>query len=244
LRPISQLAPQEMAQAKTPEFDQFADNYQRVHSENVRVTGESSEYFAQYKAQYIARRMGAKFSGRVLDYGCGVGMLSGFLKEIFPQATVDGYDVSEASIAKVDAAVRAAGTFTSDWRQIISHYDLITVTNVMHHIPPAQRQETIESLKKRLAPGGVLIIVEHNPLNPLTRWAVANCAFDGDAILLPTKETTGYLRRSGMEVMRRDYIVFFPRPLAWLRPFEPQLSWCLAGAQYAVMARRSALSPI
>lgn len=221
-------------------FDQFADSYQRVHSENVRVTGESSEYFAQYKARYIARQMGLQFSGRVLDYGCGVGMLSSYMKQIFPQATVDGYDISDASLAKVDPDIRVRGTFTSDWNLLAPQYDLITITNVMHHVRPDKRQETIVSLGERLSPDGVLIIVEHNPLNPLTRWAVANCAFDDDAILLHTKEATGYLLRSGLEVLRRDYIVFFPRLLAWFRQLEPYLGWCPGGAQYAVMARRAA----
>ena len=159
-------------------FDQFADSYQRVHTENVRVTGENSEYFAQYKARYIARRMGAQFSGRILDYGCGVGMLSNYMKQVFPHAMVDGYDISDASIAKVDTGIRTQGTFTSDWSQVGRHYNLIAVTNVMHHVPPDKRQDVIASLRDRLAPRGILIIVEHNPLNPLTRWAVANCAFD------------------------------------------------------------------
>jgi len=221
-------------------FDQFADNYQRVHSENVRVTGEDSEYFARYKARYIARRMGGEFSGRILDYGCGVGMLSRHMKQTFPGATVDGYDISDASIAKVDGDLRAQGTFTSEWSQVNRQYDLIVVTNVMHHVAPDQRQEVIARLRDRLAAQGILIVVEHNPLNPLTRWAVSKCAFDDDAILLPTAEAKGYVLQSGLKILRRDYIVFFPRLLAWFRPLEPSLSWCPVGAQYAVMARRAA----
>jgi 2-polyprenyl-3-methyl-5-hydroxy-6-metoxy-1,4-benzoquinol methylase len=221
-------------------FDQFADTYQQVHTENIRVTGESSEYFARYKACYFARRMGPQFSGTILDYGCGVGMLSKYMKQTFPQAAVDGYDISDASIARVDPAIRVQGTFTSDWSQLGSHYELVVVTNVMHHVPPAERQGVIARLGDRLAPNGTLIIVEHNPLNPLTRWAVANCAFDDDAILLPTSEAAGYVLNSGLQIVRRDYIVFFPRLLLWLRPLEPRLSWCPSGAQYALVARRAA----
>lgn len=221
-------------------FDQFADSYRDVHGDNVRVTGENSEYFAQYKARYVARRMGAQFSGRILDYGCGVGMVSKYLKQALPQAIVDGYDPSTASIANVDSGVRAQGTFTSNWREVGHQYSLIVVSNVMHHMRPSTRQDVIASLRDRLAPLGILIIVEHNPLNPLTRWAVANCAFDDDAILIPTAEVRGFVLRSGLEVVRRDYIVFFPRLLSWLRQVEPYLGWCPAGAQYALMARRGA----
>jgi 2-polyprenyl-3-methyl-5-hydroxy-6-metoxy-1,4-benzoquinol methylase len=219
-------------------FDQFADSYQQVHTENVRVTGENSDYFALYKARYIARRMGSRFSGRILDYGCGVGMISKYMKQALPNATVDGFDPSDASIARVDPEIRSQGTFTSDWAYVGREYNLIVVTNVMHHVPPAERQSVIARLRYHLAPRGVLIIVEHNPLNPLTQWAVANCAFDDDAILLPTSEATEYVLRSGLEILCRDYIVFFPRLLAWFRPLEPRLSWCPAGAQYALVARR------
>jgi 2-polyprenyl-3-methyl-5-hydroxy-6-metoxy-1,4-benzoquinol methylase len=220
-------------------FDHYADSYQRIHTENVRVTGEDSEYFALYKARYIARRLGARFSGRILDYGCGVGMISKFLKQELPLATVDGFDISDASLDKVDPPIRAQGIFTSDWNQVGSEYDLIVVTNVMHHVPPAERPAVIARLRDHLAHEGKLIIVEHNPLNPLTRWAVATCAFDDDAILLPTTEARGYVSRSGLNLLRRDYIVFFPRLLAWLRPLEPFLGWCPAGAQYALIAQRA-----
>lgn len=220
-------------------FDQFAETYQQIHTENIRVTGENSEYFAQYKARYISRQMGPQFSGKILDYGCGVGMLSSYMKEAFPLAVVDGYDISEESLATVDSRVRAQGTFTSDWSAVGHAYDLIVITNVMHHVPPRERQAVIERLRDRLAPQGKLIIVEHNPLNPLTRWAVANCAFDDDAILLPTKETAGYISQSSLKILRRDFIVFFPRPLAWFRPLEPILGWCPAGAQYALIAQRA-----
>ena len=221
-------------------FDQFADTYQQIHTENIKVTGESSEFFAEYKARYIARRMGVEFSGKILDYGCGVGMLSGFLKQTFPQAVVDGYDPSEGSVAKVDPRILEQGTFTSDWAEVGCNYNLIVVTNVMHHVPPAERHDVILRLRDHLAPRGILIIVEHNPLNPMTRWAVANCAFDDDAILLPTAETKAYVASSGLEILRRDYIVFFPRLLSWFRRMEPYLGWCPAGAQYALMAQRGA----
>lgn len=220
-------------------FDSFADNYQQVHTENIRVTGENSEYFARYKARYIARCAEAGFSGRILDYGCGIGMISSYVKEALPLATVDGYDISDASLVKVDSKIRAQGTFTSDWKQVGAEYDIIVVANVMHHVPPDERQDVITRLRDRLAPQGKLMIVEHNPLNPLTRWAVANCAFDDDAILLPTEEAKAYALCSKLKILRQDYIVFFPRPLAWLRPLEPHLNWCPAGAQYALIAQRT-----
>jgi hypothetical protein len=41
-------------------------------------------------------------------------------------------------------------------------------------------------------------------------------------------------------LMRRDYIVFMPRFLAFLRPLEPWLTWLPMGAQYVVLAEKHA----
>jgi SAM-dependent methyltransferase len=219
-------------------FDHYAEIYHQVHTQNIRVTGENSEYFAQYKARYIARRMGSNFHGKILDFGCGVGMLSACLKRVFAQAIVDGYDISDASLARVPSDIRGGGTFTSDWNCLGYCYDLIVVTNVLHHVPPTQRQQIMVSLCQKLGPEGLLVIVEHNPLNPLTRRAVDTCPFDDDAILLPAREVAAHIEKCGLKILRRDYIVFFPRMLALFRSLEPYLNWFPAGAQYAVIAKR------
>jgi hypothetical protein len=38
--------------------------------------------------------------------------------------------------------------------------------------------------------------------------------------------------------VRRDYILFLPHVLAWLRPVEPWLAWLPMGAQYLMMAEK------
>ena len=72
---------------------------------------------------------------------------------------------------------------------------------------------------------------EHNPWNPVTRRAVADCPFDDDAILLWPRELRSLFREAGYEDVRQDFIVFFPRSLALLRPLEPKLRWLFLGGQ-------------
>jgi hypothetical protein len=91
-------------------------------------------------------------------------------------------------------------------------------------------------VRSKLAPGGKVVIFEHNPWNPLTRKAVADCAFDDDAILLWPWEARGVLRSAGFAHVVTDYIVFFPRALAFLRPLEPTLRRFILGAQQMVIA--------
>jgi len=219
-------------------FDSFAANYQDLVNENVRITGESSDYFAAYKARYIARKVVCSQTSRILDYGCGVGLLAGHLMRMVRGSRVDGFDVSKESIERVSADLQTQGTFATNLENLAKEYDVIVISNVLHHVHPKDREGLIRQAASRLAPGGKLVVFEHNPINPLTRWAVSQCVFDEDAILLPNGEARGYFQGGELRLVRLDYIVFFPRWLMWLRSLEPFLQWCPLGAQYAVVAQK------
>ena len=69
------------------EFDQFADGYRTIHSNALAVTGETSEFFAEYKALKLAAWLPEFFKGQpknILDFGCGDGRCSlcNFFKKI------------------------------------------------------------------------------------------------------------------------------------------------------------------
>lgn len=220
------------------EFDIFAAQYEESLDSSVRITGDTFDYFAAYKALYIARKVAPRGPAKILDYGCGVGLLSRHLRNLMPDKRIDGFDVSAESIARVDPSLCCQGIFTSNPGEIGGGYDVIVIANVLHHVKPDQRRELIRGVAARLAVGGKLLVFEHNPLNPLTRWAVSQCAFDGDAVLLYPRETRRYFRSQALKRLRREYVVFFPNWLRWLRPFERLLGWCPLGAQYAVVATK------
>jgi 2-polyprenyl-3-methyl-5-hydroxy-6-metoxy-1,4-benzoquinol methylase len=220
------------------EFDRFAGRYRDILDEGVRASGESSEYFADHKARYVARVLGADFGGKILDYGCGVGLVASALAALMPRAALHGFDPSLESIGRVPREVAARGRFTADAGALDGDYDAVVIANVMHHVAPCERQGTMDALAARLARGGRLVVFEHNPLNPATRWVVSHCPLDDGAVLLRRRETERYLTGAGLTLDRTDYIVFFPRALAALRPLEPRLAWLPLGAQYAVVAHR------
>jgi len=220
------------------EFDRHSGNYRELLDKSVRITGETGEYFAAYKARFVAARVAPSPNCRILDYGCGTGLVSEQLKKALPAARVDGYDVSVKSLEQMGAALRSQGEFVSSTSKLPGNYDVVLIANVLHHIKPQKRQAAVAEAAGLLALGGELIVFEHNPANPLTTRAVAACPFDEHAILLRPGETTNYLRQSGLEKIEVDYIVFFPRMLGWLRPLERLLGWCPLGAQYAACASR------
>jgi 2-polyprenyl-3-methyl-5-hydroxy-6-metoxy-1,4-benzoquinol methylase len=223
------------------EFDEFADEYRALLDQSVTASGESGEYFANFKAQYAAGILGSDFTGTLLDYGCGVGLLTSFLLQAFPKAQVIGFDPSQASI-RMAAQVAGKAHLTADESALPEKVDAIILANVMHHVPLIERQSLIAALAEKLSPSGRLFIFEHNPANPVTRAAVCRCAFDRDAVLLRPQEVVKYMRQAQLDVLRHDYIVFFPRMLKWLRPMEKLLTWCPLGAQYAVVSTPNGLA--
>jgi 2-polyprenyl-3-methyl-5-hydroxy-6-metoxy-1,4-benzoquinol methylase len=232
----SARADQQLEQ-RVAEFDAFASRYQELLNRSVSISGDTSDYFAAYKAAYIARNL-APSSGKLLDYGCGIGLLAGHLKRRLSNVQIDGFDISRDCIDRVDENLAQQGIFTSDPNEAGRSYDVIVLSNVLHHVKPKERPNLILEIRSRLAKNGKLVIFEHNPINPLTRWAVSQCVFDQDALLLTAREMFRCLHVASLHVLRHDYVVFFPRYLAWLRPFEPFLRWCPLGAQRVVVADR------
>ncbi len=218
------------------EFDQHADDYEGLLDHSL--LGEEASYFYEHKVRYLERIVGAGFAGKILDFGCGIGRLSEGLGARFPGATLHGYDPSLRSLERVPAPLREAGTFTSDLEALGRDYDLITLVNVLHHVPVPERPALVAGLAGRLAPGGRLVVIEHNPLNPATRLVVSRCAFDEDAVLLGRREVQGLLRGAGLRRERADYVLFFPQPLARLARAERFLGWLPLGAQFAAVFRR------
>jgi len=226
------------------EFDSYSANYRDLVTRSVRASGESSEYFAAYKAKYVLQKFGSDGFMSVLDYGCGVGALAEQLKLAIPNARIDGFDPSQESLDRVPLHLREQGCFRSDLTQLAGDYDLVVIANVLHHVHPAERALVFQQAFQKVKPQGRIVVFEHNPLNPLTRRAVAQCPFDEDAILLKSSEVRDLLAQTGFIGLQRDFVVFFPRALAYLRRLEMHLGWLPLGAQYAFAGVRSARPPL
>jgi SAM-dependent methyltransferase len=211
------------------EFDKHAGSYEEVHAQNLRPGGEPPAYFARYKQRALERVVGRGFAGPVLDFGCGIGALTALLAESF--GSVDGYDPSRESLSLARARVPSARFFDRIDALPARHYGAVVLANVLHHVPPAGRRGLVRTVAALLAPGGTLVVFEHNRLNPVTRRVVSACAFDQGAQLLRPGEVKRLLREGGFGAVALDYIVFFPRALRLLRPLERWLAWLPLGAQ-------------
>jgi 2-polyprenyl-3-methyl-5-hydroxy-6-metoxy-1,4-benzoquinol methylase len=216
-------------------FDAYARNYDELHNQNLAASGESTEYFAEYKLACL-KRAGAPLGEPLLDYGCGIGNVTHVLGRGFTD--VHGFDPSTESIQVVRERMPGS-TFYSDPGAVPSaHFTTAVLSGVLHHVPRPDRVSTMQTVLQKLRPGGRVFIFEHNPLNPATRHAVATCPFDDDADMLFPWQAKRLLRDAGFADVKLDFIVFFPRPLAFLRPLEPKLGWLPGGAQVVVTGTR------
>jgi 2-polyprenyl-3-methyl-5-hydroxy-6-metoxy-1,4-benzoquinol methylase len=217
-----------MSEKSPLKFDAYAESYESLHATNVAVTGEETGYFSEYKVECL-KRAGVDPAAPLLDFGCGIGNVTEKLVASF--SNVHGYEPSTLSAEKARTRVPKATIHDRLEAVPMATFSTAILSTVLHHVPPAERHGVATHVLERLAPGGRLFIFEHNPFNPLVRRAVATCPFDDDAILLWPSEQKRLLREAGFQDVKLDYIVFFPRPFAFLRPLEPSLRWLFLGAQ-------------
>jgi len=227
------------------EFDKFADEYRDLHAANIKLSGEDPEYFAEYKIADIAAELerGNAVARTALDFGAGVGYSVPFFARHLPAARVTCLDVSRKSLDLGAARHGAAAEFCHfDGRRIPyadDTFDVALASCVFHHIPHDEHVALLGEIRRVLAPGGRLFVFEHNPLNPLTRYAVNTCVFDEHAKLVLAPTMRGRVRDAGFAAADVRYRIFFPHGLRRLRPLEAKLTWLPLGAQYYVVARKA-----
>lgn len=224
------------------EFDAYRDNYVQTVEDSISFSGLSHDFFQQSKAlmlqDILERRLPDRNSRRLLDVGCGVGALHPFIAPMFQ--SISGVDVSQDSIdrAKADNPENAYDSY--DGVKIPypdNHFDITLAVCVMHHVPVAQWANFMHELTRVVTPGGIVCLIEHNPLNPATRLSVARCPFDADATLLGARQMRKRMHMAGLEEVATSHFVFFPSNRPIVRTVENKIGWLPLGAQYAAVGQ-------
>jgi ubiquinone/menaquinone biosynthesis C-methylase UbiE len=226
------------------EFDRHAKDYRRQQIENIAISGEDPEYFADYKIRdfkALLIKMGLPLDGRYLDFGSGIGGAIKWFRHHLPDAQLVCADVSSESLSLSREVHGEAVEYVHLQGEVFPFldgcFDGAFACCVFHHIPPSAQIPALKEIKRVLKPGSALMVYEHNPYNPLTVRSVRNCPFDENAILLTSSQMRRMYLDAGFHVTGVDYRVFFPAFLSALRPIENHMRWMPLGAQYFVAGR-------
>lgn len=225
---------------KKIDFDDFSNNYiEIVDSVNKCLFGETSDYFSEYKIK-VLRRILAINSDCILDFGCGIGSSIKYLNKYFQGSEIIGVDVSNNSLEMARKFYKNQffifnNGFVEDNQ---SKFDVIFVSCVFHHINSEEHNSVLLALYKMLSKDGIIVMFEHNKLNPLTRYSVSKCEFDRDAILLGVNYSKKIFKQARFTNVKTRYCTFFPKILSMLRPLEKLLGWCFFGGQYYLVAKK------
>ncbi len=218
-------------------FDEHAHSYRELLKSSLGLFGKKESFFDLYKMYCIKKWVvNNNQSYDILDYGCGIGKLSGLLAKDLSQSAVYGYDISVKSLSV--AMEENAGLKNIYFINELSEerkYDFVVASNVFHHVKSDEHVSVLNKIRKILKPGGKIIIFEHNPLNPLTRYIVRACPFDADAELIWQHNFAKLAAASGLRIELKPYILFFPWASKLLRKAEYFLRHIPFGAQYMLV---------
>jgi SAM-dependent methyltransferase len=229
-------------ETRPADFDLYSDSYRAEVERAISFAGQNLDYFTQAKARelldVVDRFVGPPATLTALDVGCGVGMTDQLLAGRF--GTLHGVDIAEAALERAASANPSVNYRHYDGRTLPfgdGSVDVAFTICVLHHVPPPQWRTFAQELRRVTRPSGLVVVFEHNPLNPLTRWVVRRCAFDDDAVLLRQRVMSRLLEHVGLEVVEARSILFFPPGGERLAQVERVLGRLPLGAQYYVAAR-------
>jgi 2-polyprenyl-3-methyl-5-hydroxy-6-metoxy-1,4-benzoquinol methylase len=96
----------------------------------------------------------------LLDVGCGDGRLINEIRKWYPDASLNGLDASEQAIAIAKALTQNASFMVRDIIAEPLHQvaDVVTLIEVLEHIPPRVCEEFIAAAARAIKPGGRLIL--------------------------------------------------------------------------------------
>jgi SAM-dependent methyltransferase len=218
-------------------FDSYQQSYGAVVQTSIDFSGLPHSFFMTAKVEVlrdlIAAHFGAGYKPQALDVGCGVGAFHPFARALF--ARLCGADVSAASIARARRDNPELEYEAYDGETLpygAASFDLATVICVMHHVPSPQWPGFLREVRRVVRPGGLVCVIEHNPLNPLTRLAVARCELDRDAVLLRAGRTRRLMLEAGLHDTSTRYFALLPWATPLTRRIELGLRHLPLGAQY------------
>lgn len=169
--------------------------------------------------------------GRLLDIGCGAGLFMGLVGKARPGIAAIGFDADADAVA---AAQGMAAAHFPDGRIDFRHsavgdpwpdgpFDVVSMIDVLHHIPPAHQQQAIADAFAHVAPGGLFLYKDMTDRTFRSWWNRFH-----DIVVArqwihyrPIDQVAGWLTAAGAEIAERSDRNLGPYGHQWIVARKP-----------------------
>lgn len=153
-----------------PEID-YSIQYRRWNADTPEFFSAHAEYYKNFLGNTLSD---IPKDAQILDYGCGTGLLSFYLKREFNQVLSVDSSPQQIAVAKrmgIDAEIVPIEAF-EDWvTSNLGRFDVIFLFDVLEHIPATQQIAFLRSITATLKIGGQLLLKVPNANSLLAaRW--------------------------------------------------------------------------
>jgi len=221
------------------DFNTTQKTYKQIVEEAISFSGQGLDFYTNVKADAVRRIFDREkiTSPRLLDLGCGHGFIHPLLTDLGCEVIAVETANEVLSLARKENPnvdyIAYDGCTLPFYSQ---SFDIVLTICVMHHVAPPQWLAFLKEARRVLRPTGRVIIFEHNPLNPLTRYVVSRNKIDADAVLVSHFRLNRMLKASGFKAIQSRFILFTPFSHPIVRHAETILERVPLGAQYYTTA--------
>ena len=127
-----------------------------IHNAWQYITGTEKA-----KRKIVEQYLNIKNNQKILDIGCGTGVLLNYIKS---NVKYVGYDINENYINLAKIKYKDKGEFycisVNESNIYGNEFDCVVAIGILHHLDDNESEELIKSAKKHLKPDGYLLMVE------------------------------------------------------------------------------------
>jgi SAM-dependent methyltransferase len=221
----------------------YAETYTSAVEEAISFSRLPLAYFTKAKARHlleVARRhLGDPRSLTALDVGCGVGLTDRLLAPEL--GSLHGVDLSAEALDAARAENPGVDYRLGDGRDLPfgdRAFDLVFAVNVVQLLPRGEELHFLAGMRRVVRGGGLVVVFEHNPLNPATRLVVRRHGAVERGRLLSRRRLRALFEAARLDVVESKYVVLLPAEGDRVVRLERALGGAPLGAQYYVAGRR------
>jgi 2-polyprenyl-3-methyl-5-hydroxy-6-metoxy-1,4-benzoquinol methylase len=133
---------------------------------------------------------------QILEVGCGEGAVTERLRAAYPDAEITAIDITPRVGRLYRGSPEAVRFLQCPVQDVAAvepgKYDLVVLSDVLHHVPETLRQGLFDAIRTTLAPNGVFVFKDWEPSFSPIHWL----CYAGDRWL--TGDRVRYMRRAEM----------------------------------------------